>query len=206
MQWVNVLQHKGSKILARLFFRFCAQYLATCIQKLSLKSQANSEHDLFDKFWASLYTLIGTFLVIASVVNLSQLPSQQQDMENQNSLLPPGWEMRQDQRGRTFYLDHNTRTTTWQRPNFEVRLLQKGCESSNLSCCANQNKNKIISIFVIICDFENIFEVLSNLNSCNTFKMSDEEDYMSDAFLAKCIPQDVRPGLKRVRHPQTFWF
>ena len=26
----------------------------------------------------------------------------------------------------------------------------------------------------------------------------DEEDYMSDAFLAKCIPEDVRPGLKRV--------
>ena len=28
--------------------------------------------------------------------------------------------------------------------------------------------------------------------------MSDEEDYMSDAFLAKCIPEDIRPGLKRV--------
>ena len=28
--------------------------------------------------------------------------------------------------------------------------------------------------------------------------MSDEEDYMSEAFLAKCVPEDVRPGLKRV--------
>jgi len=27
--------------------------------------------------------------------------------------------------------------------------------------------------------------------------MSDEEDYMSEAFLAKCVPEDVRPGLKR---------
>ena len=26
----------------------------------------------------------------------------------------------------------------------------------------------------------------------------DEPDYMSDEFLAKCIPTDVRPGLKRV--------
>ena len=26
----------------------------------------------------------------------------------------------------------------------------------------------------------------------------DEEDYMSEAFLAKCVPEDVRPGLKRV--------
>ena len=28
--------------------------------------------------------------------------------------------------------------------------------------------------------------------------MSDEEAYMSDTFLAKCLPEDVRPGLKRV--------
>lgn len=33
--------------------------------------------------------------------------------------LPPGWEMRRDQRGRVYYVDHNTRTTTWQRPNTE---------------------------------------------------------------------------------------
>jgi len=32
--------------------------------------------------------------------------------------------------------------------------------------------------------------------------MSDEEDYMSDAFLAKCIPEDVRPGLKRTHATQ----
>jgi hypothetical protein len=30
--------------------------------------------------------------------------------------------------------------------------------------------------------------------------MSDEEDYMSDNFLAKCVPTDVRPGLKRVKY------
>ncbi len=29
--------------------------------------------------------------------------------------------------------------------------------------------------------------------------VEEEEDYMSDAVLAQCIPQDVRPGLKRVR-------
>ena len=29
--------------------------------------------------------------------------------------------------------------------------------------------------------------------------LDDEPDYMSDDFLAKCIPEDVRPGLKRVR-------
>ncbi|BFZ13158.1 hypothetical protein BsWGS_16197 [Bradybaena similaris] len=30
--------------------------------------------------------------------------------------LPPGWEMRTDPHGRSYYVDHNTRTTTWERP------------------------------------------------------------------------------------------
>ena len=30
--------------------------------------------------------------------------------------LPPGWEMRCDQHGRRYYVDHNTRSTTWERP------------------------------------------------------------------------------------------
>ncbi|XP_071091947.1 E3 ubiquitin-protein ligase Su(dx)-like [Haliotis cracherodii] len=30
--------------------------------------------------------------------------------------LPPGWEMRLDQHNRPYYVDHNTRTTTWERP------------------------------------------------------------------------------------------
>ena len=30
--------------------------------------------------------------------------------------LPPGWELRFDPRGRQYYVDHNTRSTTWTRP------------------------------------------------------------------------------------------
>ncbi|CAD5118870.1 DgyrCDS7543 [Dimorphilus gyrociliatus] len=33
-----------------------------------------------------------------------------------NEQLPPGWEMRVDPQNRTYYVDHNTRTTTWERP------------------------------------------------------------------------------------------
>ncbi|ELK37647.1 NEDD4-like E3 ubiquitin-protein ligase WWP1 [Myotis davidii] len=33
--------------------------------------------------------------------------------------LPSGWERRVDDRGRVYYVDHNTRTTTWQRPTLE---------------------------------------------------------------------------------------
>jgi E3 ubiquitin-protein ligase NEDD4 len=31
--------------------------------------------------------------------------------------LPPGWEVRYDSRGRAYYVDHNTRSTTWTRPS-----------------------------------------------------------------------------------------
>ena len=38
--------------------------------------------------------------------------------EDQHGRLPPGWERRVDNLGRTYYVDHNTRTTTWTRPSY----------------------------------------------------------------------------------------
>ncbi|PWW78736.1 HECT-domain-containing protein [Tuber magnatum] len=37
--------------------------------------------------------------------------------EDNQGRLPAGWERRQDNLGRTYYVDHNTRTTTWNRPS-----------------------------------------------------------------------------------------
>jgi len=37
--------------------------------------------------------------------------------EDNQGPLPPGWERRQDNLGRTYYVDHNTRSTTWNRPS-----------------------------------------------------------------------------------------
>ncbi len=34
----------------------------------------------------------------------------------QETQLPPGWEQRADQNGRIYYVDHISKTTTWQRP------------------------------------------------------------------------------------------
>ena len=36
--------------------------------------------------------------------------------------LPAGWERRVDQQNRAYYVDHNTRTTTWQRPHGPSQL------------------------------------------------------------------------------------
>ena len=43
--------------------------------------------------------------------------------EDQQGRLPPGWERRVDNLGRTYYVDHNTRTTTWTRPSYSQSLL-----------------------------------------------------------------------------------
>lgn len=47
-----------------------------------------------------------------------QQPSAQFDSRSdQLGPLPPGWERRIDHLGRQYYVDHNTRTTTWNRPS-----------------------------------------------------------------------------------------
>ncbi|XP_053716754.1 NEDD4-like E3 ubiquitin-protein ligase WWP1 isoform X1 [Synchiropus splendidus] len=43
-------------------------------------------------------------------------PRQQAPNSGAPDPLPPGWEQRKDPHGRTYYVDHNTRTTTWERP------------------------------------------------------------------------------------------
>ncbi|XP_004709499.1 E3 ubiquitin-protein ligase NEDD4 [Echinops telfairi] len=37
-----------------------------------------------------------------------------------SSGLPPGWEIKQDERGRSYYVDHNSRTTTWTKPTTQA--------------------------------------------------------------------------------------
>lgn len=37
--------------------------------------------------------------------------------DSQSEPLPPGWEERQDANGRTYYLNHQERTTQWIRPS-----------------------------------------------------------------------------------------
>jgi E3 ubiquitin-protein ligase NEDD4 len=45
-----------------------------------------------------------------------QTSSPQQASADQDEDLPPGWESRVTQDGRHYYVDHNTHTTTWNKP------------------------------------------------------------------------------------------
>ncbi|GFU11308.1 e3 ubiquitin-protein ligase Su(dx) [Nephila pilipes] len=42
--------------------------------------------------------------------------NQRQAANGEEEMLPGGWEVRFDQYGRKYYVDHNTRSTTWERP------------------------------------------------------------------------------------------
>lgn len=53
--------------------------------------------------------------------------------EDQYGLLPTGWERRVDHLGRTYYVDHNTRATTWTRPprSAEAQANQQSVAQAN---------------------------------------------------------------------------
>lgn len=48
------------------------------------------------------------------------LAAQHTLQQDEHGFLPPGWERRIDKYGHAFYIDHNTRTTTWVRPPTNV--------------------------------------------------------------------------------------
>ncbi|KAF5303477.1 hypothetical protein FQA39_LY09940 [Lamprigera yunnana] len=53
-------------------------------------------------------------------VSVSEVPNESEDP------LPPSWEARMDSHGRVFYIDHATRTTSWQRPGGGTAIVPIG--------------------------------------------------------------------------------
>ncbi|KAK9466291.1 hypothetical protein V1512DRAFT_264301 [Lipomyces arxii] len=65
--------------------------------------------------------------------------------EDQYGRLPPGWERRNDNLGRTYYVDHNTRSTTWTRPstNF-TESEQRAAIASNTDAERQRHQNRTL--------------------------------------------------------------
>lgn len=57
------------------------------------------------------------FATISKLPSIPIVVNLQQQLQDTNLDLPPNWEARLDAHGRIFYIDHERRTTTWQRPN-----------------------------------------------------------------------------------------
>ncbi|XP_031701821.1 E3 ubiquitin-protein ligase NEDD4-like isoform X3 [Anarrhichthys ocellatus] len=60
--------------------------------------------------------------------------------------LPPGWEERQDNLGRTFFVNHESRTTQWQRPTIQEGDVQvQGGQNNNMDAEQAFNTRRQIS-------------------------------------------------------------
>ncbi|KAF9430437.1 hypothetical protein BGZ94_006914 [Podila epigama] len=61
--------------------------------------------------------------------------------EDQHGPLPPNWERRVDQLGRTYYVDHNNRLTTWTRPSLTATTPERTQEASDQTELERQRHN-----------------------------------------------------------------
>ncbi|KAA1077849.1 E3 ubiquitin-protein ligase pub1 [Puccinia graminis f. sp. tritici] len=75
----------------------------------------------------------GTMTNPSSVTGNSSTNRNYSTTEDQYGPLPTGWERRVDHLGRTYYVDHNTRATTWTRPprSTEAQLNQANAAQAN---------------------------------------------------------------------------
>lgn len=58
-----------------------------------------------------------TSLTHITSTRLPSIPERARPITTTDEELPSSWEARMDSQGRIFYIDHTTRTTSWQRPN-----------------------------------------------------------------------------------------
>ncbi|XP_072471987.1 E3 ubiquitin-protein ligase NEDD4-like isoform X2 [Notamacropus eugenii] len=57
-----------------------------------------------------------------------------------SSGLPPGWEEKQDDKGRSYYIDHNSRTTTWMKPITQATIENTQLPSPQSSSTSTQQR------------------------------------------------------------------
>ena len=64
--------------------------------------------------------------------------------EDQHGPLPAGWERRVDPLARTYYVDHNTRTTTWVRPSMSHSVNTAG-QQNDTNAAREQHSRRILA-------------------------------------------------------------
>ena len=65
--------------------------------------------------------------------------------EDSQGRLPAGWERREDNLGRTYYVDHNTRTTTWTRPSANYNEhAQRSQREANMQLERRAHQNRML--------------------------------------------------------------
>ncbi|KAF9331883.1 hypothetical protein BG006_005257 [Podila minutissima] len=82
-----------------------------------------------------------TAVVPASPAAATNGGRQMTPYEDQHGPLPPNWERRVDQLGRTYYVDHNNRQTTWTRPSLTASTPERTQEITDQTELERQRHN-----------------------------------------------------------------
>lgn len=88
-----------------------------------------------------------TAALVQSSIQSAQQNSQTRNFNpnvDQYGALPPGWERRIDPLGRTYYVDHNTRTTTWNRPSASAAVNNSN-QDSETNAARDQHSRRILA-------------------------------------------------------------
>ncbi|KAK4249738.1 hypothetical protein C7999DRAFT_29799 [Corynascus novoguineensis] len=64
--------------------------------------------------------------------------------EDAQGRLPAGWERREDNLGRTYYVDHNTRTTSWNRPTGATGAAEARTAEANTQVERQRHQNRTL--------------------------------------------------------------
>lgn len=64
--------------------------------------------------------------------------------EDSQGRLPAGWERREDNLGRTYYVDHNTRTTSWNRPTGPTGAAENRVAEANTQVERQRHQNRTL--------------------------------------------------------------
>ena len=92
--------------------------------------------------------------------------------------LPPGWEEQCDDEGRPFYINHNNKTTQWERPVIETPRVGLGNSLSAGGGSLHRNRSQMMSDRTMDPRFDDSTSVISSTES-NTSK-SNRGPIMSD--------------------------
>ena len=64
--------------------------------------------------------------------------------EDAQGRLPAGWERREDNLGRTYYVDHNSRTTSWNRPTGPTGAAENRIQEANTQVERQRHQNRTL--------------------------------------------------------------
>ncbi|KAK4643054.1 NEDD4 E3 ubiquitin-protein ligase [Podospora pseudocomata] len=79
-----------------------------------------------------------------AVAQARQTNSTLSPFEDSQGRLPAGWERREDNLGRTYYVDHNTRTTSWNRPTGATGAAENRVAEANTQVERQRHQNRTL--------------------------------------------------------------